>query len=75
MVCNCSTAIWKHSRHLFSCDISDNIDTTDNTDSREELPCLQYFAMVFMSNWNYVEFGEPWVCSVLALDFYSVRVS
>ena len=46
MVCNSSRAEWKYIRHLDSCDISDNIDSSD---SRQEQTFLQDMATVALN--------------------------
>ena len=35
MVCNCSRAVWKNIWHLYSCDISEDIDSSDSNESSD----------------------------------------
>ena len=56
--------MWKFIGHLDSCVIS---DSSDNIDSRQEQTCLPDFAAVYISNKDYLGFGGPWVCVVLAV--------
>ena len=55
MFCNYSRAVWKYIRHLDSCDISGN---RDSSGSRQEQTCLQDFATVCISNRQYLGFGR-----------------
>ena len=66
MFCNYSRAVWKYIRHLDSCDISGN---RDSSGSRQEQTCLQDFATVFISNRHYLGFGGLCVCAVSALVY------
>ena len=64
VVCNCSRAVWKYMWHLDSCDINDNSDYSDSSDSRQEWTCLQDFATVCIINGHNLGFGGLWVCAV-----------
>ena len=46
MVHNFNRALWKYIRHLDSCDITDN---SDSSDSRQKQTCLQDFETVCIS--------------------------
>ena len=49
MVCNCSRAVWKYIWHQDSCEIIDNSDISDSSDSRQEQACKQDFEIVCIS--------------------------
>ena len=59
-VFNSSRAVCKYRKHINNCDISDNSDSYDTSDSsvsRQEQTCLQYLATVSISNMTYLGFG------------------
>ena len=67
MVLKWSRAAGNYIRHLDSCDISDNSERSDSSDSRQEQTCLQDFTTVCISTRRYIGFSGPWVCPPLFL--------
>ena len=63
--------VWKYIRHLGSCDIIDNSESSNSSDnineSRQEHTCIHDFETVCFRNRQYLEFGGPLVCAISAL--------
>ena len=66
IICNCRRAVWKYGKHLGSCDISKN---SDSSDSRQEQTWLQDFATVHIGIRHCLGLSGhwPWHLSIYVL--------